>query len=149
MTKVITPEQQIEYREAFALFDKNGDGTITVTELGTVMRSLGNNPTDSELQDMINEVDADGNGTLEFDEFCQLMARQMLDSNQQEEELKQRFAMFDKDSNGTIDREELRDVMQQLGEKLSEEEIEEMIQDADQNGDGVIDYNEFVRYMTA
>ena len=149
MAKVITPEQQVEYREAFALFDKNGDGTITVTELGTVMRSLGNNPTETELQDMINEVDADGNGTLEFDEFCQLMARQMIDSNQQEEELKQRFAMFDKDGNGTIDREELRDVMQQLGEKLSEEDIEEMIQDADQNGDGLIDYNEFVRYMTA
>ena len=70
MAKVITPEQQVEYREAFALFDKNGDGTITVTELGTVMRSLGNNPTETELQDMINEVDADGNGTLEFDEFC-------------------------------------------------------------------------------
>ena len=70
MSKVITAEQQTEYREAFALFDKNGDGTITVTELGTVMRSLGNNPTESELQDMINEVDADGNGTLEFDEFC-------------------------------------------------------------------------------
>ena len=70
MAKVITSEQQVEYREAFALFDKNGDGTITVTELGTVMRSLGNNPTESELQDMINEVDADGNGTLEFDEFC-------------------------------------------------------------------------------
>ena len=81
MTKVITPEQQIEYREAFALFDKNGDGTITVTELGTVMRSLGSNPTETELQDMINEVDADGNGTLDFDEFCQLMARQMVDSN--------------------------------------------------------------------
>ena len=57
--------------------------------------------------------------------------------------------MFDRDGNGTIDREELRDVMQQLGEKLSEEDIEEMIQDADQNGDGVIDYKEFVRYMTA
>ena len=70
MAKVITSEQQTEYREAFALFDKNGDGTITVTELGTVMRSLGNNPTETELQDMINEVDSDGNGTLEFDEFC-------------------------------------------------------------------------------
>ena len=75
MSLPVTEEQKTEYREAFALFDKNGDGTITVFELGTVMKSLGTNPTDSELQDMINEVDADGNGTLEFDEFCQLMAR--------------------------------------------------------------------------
>lgn len=49
-----------EFKEAFSLFDKDGDGTITTKELGTVMRSLGQNPTEAELQDMINEVDADG-----------------------------------------------------------------------------------------
>ena len=49
-----------EFKEAFSLFDKDGDGTITNKELGTVMRSLGQNPTEAELQDMINEVDADG-----------------------------------------------------------------------------------------
>ena len=55
------PDTQIsEFKEAFSLFDKDGDGTITAKELGTVMRSLGQNPTEAELQDMINEVDADG-----------------------------------------------------------------------------------------
>jgi Ca2+-binding EF-hand superfamily protein len=49
-----------EFKEAFSLFDKDGDGCITTKELGTVMRSLGQNPTEAELQDMINEVDADG-----------------------------------------------------------------------------------------
>ena len=49
-----------EFKEAFSLFDKDGDGTFTTKELGTVMRSLGQNPTEAELQDMINEVDADG-----------------------------------------------------------------------------------------
>lgn len=52
-----------EFKEAFSLFDKDGDGTITTKELGTVMRSLGQNPTEAELQDMINEVDADGEHT--------------------------------------------------------------------------------------
>ena len=53
-----------EFKEAFSLFDKDGDGTITTKELGTVMRSLGQNPTEAELQDMINEVDADGESLL-------------------------------------------------------------------------------------
>lgn len=61
----LTEEQIAEFKEAFSLFDKDGDGTITTKELGTVMRSLGQNPTEAELQDMINEVDADGE--LQFD----------------------------------------------------------------------------------
>lgn len=59
-----------EFKEAFSLFDKDGDGTITTKELGTVMRSLGQNPTEAELQDMINEVDADGKGFRTMNE-CQ------------------------------------------------------------------------------
>ena len=55
----------------------SSSGTITTKELGTVMRSLGQNPTEAELQDMINEVDADGNGTIDFPEFLALMARKM------------------------------------------------------------------------
>uniref|UniRef100_A0A7N8YBS1 Calmodulin 2a (phosphorylase kinase, delta) n=1 Tax=Mastacembelus armatus TaxID=205130 RepID=A0A7N8YBS1_9TELE len=70
-----------EFKEAFSLFDKDGDGTITTKELGTVMRSLGQNPTEAELQDMINEVDADGNGTIDFPEFLTMMARKMKDTD--------------------------------------------------------------------
>uniref|UniRef100_A0A8C8UGE1 EF-hand domain-containing protein n=1 Tax=Peromyscus maniculatus bairdii TaxID=230844 RepID=A0A8C8UGE1_PERMB len=57
MADQLTEEQIAEFKEAFSLFDKDGDGTITTKELGTVMRSLGQNPTEAELQDMINEVD--------------------------------------------------------------------------------------------
>merc|ERR1712118_262062 len=77
MADQLTEEQIAEFKEAFSLFDKDGDGTITTKELGTVMRSLVQNPTEAELQDMINEVDADGNGTIDFPEFLSLMARKM------------------------------------------------------------------------
>ena len=55
-----TEERIAEFKEAFPLLDKDGDGTVTTKELGTVMRTLGQNPTEAELRDMINEVDADG-----------------------------------------------------------------------------------------
>jgi calmodulin len=81
----LTEEQIAEFKEAFSLFDKDGDGTITTKELGTVMRSLGQNPTEAELQDMINEVDADGNGQIDFPEFLTMMARKLKDSDSEEE----------------------------------------------------------------
>ncbi|PQM39270.1 calmodulin [Prunus yedoensis var. nudiflora] len=131
---------------AFCLFDKDGDGCITTKELGTVMRSLGQNPTEAELQDMINEVDADQNGTIDFSEFLNLMARKMKDTDS-EEELKEAFKVFDKDQNGFISAAELRHVMANLGEKLTDEEVDEMIREADEDGDGQVNYAEFVRMM--
>ena len=78
------------------------------------MRSLGQNPTEAELQDMINEVDADGNGTIDFPEFLTMMARKMRDTDS-EEEIKEAFKVFDKDGNGFISAAELRHVMTNLG----------------------------------
>ncbi|KAL6299368.1 putative calmodulin variant 1 [Sparassis latifolia] len=124
----------------------DGDGTITTKELGTVMRSLGQNPTEAELQDMINEVDADGNGTIDFPEFLTMMARKMRDTDS-EEEIKEAFKVFDKDGNGYISAAELRHVMTNLGEKLSDNEVDEMIREADVDGDGQINYDEFVKMM--
>eukprot|EP00249_Psilotum_nudum_P027127 c34457_g1_i1 orf=65-628(+) len=148
MVEQLTEDQIAEFKEAFSLFDKDGDGCITTKELGTVMRSLGQNPTEAELQDMINEVDADGNGTIDFPEFLNLMARKMKDTDS-EEELKEAFRVFDKDQNGFISAQELRHVMTNLGEKLTDDEVDEMIREADVDGDGQINYEEFVRMMIA
>ncbi|CAG8053197.1 unnamed protein product [Penicillium olsonii] len=142
----LTEEQVSEYKEAFSLFDKDGDGQITTKELGTVMRSLGQNPSESELQDMINEVDADNNGTIDFPEFLTMMARKMKDTDS-EEEIREAFKVFDRDNNGFISAAELRHVMTSIGEKLTDDEVDEMIREADQDGDGRIDYNEFVQLM--
>ncbi|KAK3035893.1 hypothetical protein RJ639_033394 [Escallonia herrerae] len=148
MADHLTEEQIAEFKEAFNLFDKDGDGSITTKELGTVMRSLGQNPTEVELQDMINEVDADQNGTIDFPEFLNLMSRKMKDTDS-EEELREAFKVFDKDQNGSISAAELRHVMTNLGEKLTDEEVNEMIREADLDGDGQVSYEEFVRMMLA
>jgi calmodulin len=148
MADELTEEQIAEFKEAFSLFDKDGDGTITTKELGTVMRSLGANPTEAELKDMIEEIDVDGDGTVDFPEFLTLMARKMKDVDS-EEEIIEAFKVFDKDGNGFISAAELRHIMTNLGEKLTDEEADEMIREADVDGDGMINYEEFVKMMMA
>ncbi|MCJ1253019.1 hypothetical protein MMC24_000826 [Lignoscripta atroalba] len=152
MADSLTEEQVSDFKEAFSLFDKDGDGQITTKELGTVMRSLGQNPSESELQDMINEVDADNNGTIDFPEFLTMMARKMKDTDSEDEIreclcFREAFKVFDRDNNGFISSAELRHVMTSIGEKLTDDEVDEMIREADQDGDGRIDYNEFVQLM--
>ncbi|XP_061496310.1 calmodulin-like protein 3 [Rhineura floridana] len=146
MAQRLTEEQLTEYKEAFSLFDKDGDGTITTKELGTVMRSLGHNPTEAELQSMINEVDTNASGMVDFAEFLSLMAKQSKDS-ESEEEIREAFRVFDKEGNGYISAAELRHVMTNLGEKLTDEEVDEMIKEADVDRDGRVNYEEFVRVM--
>ncbi|GLU19067.1 hypothetical protein SLE2022_353350 [Rubroshorea leprosula] len=148
MAEHFTDDQISEFREAFSLFDKDGDGYISTKELGTVMRSLEQNPTEAELQDMINEADTDLSGTIDFPEFLNLLARKMKDTKM-EEELKEAFRVFDKDQNGFISAAELRQVMTNLGEKLTDEEVDEMIREADVDGDSQINYAEFVKVMMA
>ncbi|XP_061999478.1 uncharacterized protein LOC133716840 [Rosa rugosa] len=148
MVNQLSPDYKSEFKEAFSLFDKDGDGSITTEELGTVMRSLGQNPTEEELQDMINEVDVDGSGTIECQEFLDLMAKKMKGTDF-DEQLKEAFRVFDKDQNGFISAAELRHVLTNLGEKLTDEELGEMVREADLDRDGQINYEEFVKVMVA
>lgn len=89
---------------------------------------------------MVKEVDKDGNGSIEFDEFLLMMARK-LRAVDGEEEMHQAFRVFDKNGDGFITFDELKRVMCSIGERLTDEEIEDMIKEADLNGDKKIDYN--------
>ncbi|XP_042400122.1 calmodulin-like isoform X2 [Zingiber officinale] len=142
--RLFTDGQMVEFHETFCLFDRDGDGCISLGELSTIINSLGLRPTKDELQEMISEVDADGSGAIEFEEFLNLMVRKMKESDS-EEELKEAFKVFDKDQNGFISKNE--NVMMSLGEKLTDEEVDQMIKEADLDGDGQVNYEEFVKMM--
>jgi len=125
MADQLTEEQIAEFKEAFSLFDKDGDDTITTKVLGTVMRSLGQNPTEAELQDMINEVDADGNGTIDFPQFLTIMARNMKAFT--EEETLEAFKAIGNDGDSGISAAELRHVMKnfvRFGEHMIDSDLD-------------------------
>jgi calmodulin len=142
MVETLSAEQIQEFRQAFDIMDRNGDGVITVDDLATVMRAIGQSPNHSELQDMIREVDADGNDNIDFTEFLALMSRQMRQSDI-EEELRETFRVFDRDNDGFITPQELRTLLISLGLDSSAQVIRAMIAEADRNRDGKIDFQEF------
>lgn len=137
---------EAEYKEAFDIFDKDKKGLITPKELGAVMKSLGQNPTDAELFDMLSEVDLNNNGQIDYNEFLSLMTRKMRDTDT-EEELIETFKIFDKDGNGQISAKEIVEIMTALGLQITIEEANDVIKDADRDHDGYINYEEFVRLI--
>lgn len=148
MTEHLTEEQIAEFKEAFLIFDKDGDGSISMRELGTVMRSLGQTPTEQDLKKFIDDIDEDGSGTIDFKEFLNLMAKS-IQNKDSESVFIDAFKVFDMNGNGTISATELKYVLANTGEKLTEEEIEEIIRETDTDGDGFIDFKEFIRILMA
>mmetsp|Transcript_90001 Transcript_90001/g.201417 ORF Transcript_90001/g.201417 Transcript_90001/m.201417 type:complete len:154 (-) Transcript_90001:118-579(-) len=146
MGELLTEIQVAEFKEAFDLFDSDGNGTISIKDLQMLMRALGQTPTDTEYADMIAIVDADGNGTIDFYEFLNLMSKKLKGSDL-EEELTLAFRVFDRDDNGYINSHELRTVMTNIGEKFTDDEVDELVRSADVDCDGQISYEEFVKLM--
>jgi len=142
----LSQDQINEIRDAFSMFDQDDDGTLTIEELGTVMKSLGQESSEVEIREMIKCVDTTNSGTLDFPEFLTMMTRKM-SNNEINNEAMETFRFFDKDGDGTISAEEVKSVMLKFGEKLTDEEINEMITEADEDGDGEITYTEFVKMM--
>jgi calmodulin len=142
----LTDQQIIEFREAFQAFDKDGNGSISTKELGTVMRSLGQNLSEAEIKQMIEIVDEDKSGTIDFKEFLNLMARNMKIVNK-EEELLDALNTLDQDGSGKISKYKLRNIILKTDKKMTGEEIEEIIKTFDMDEEGNIDVQDFIQIL--
>merc|ERR1712079_212035 len=109
-----------EFKEAFDEFDKDGSGSISTKELLGVMRSMGQNPTEDELLELVMEIDLNGDGTIDFPEFLEMMKHKAGEADQMED-LREAFRIFDQDRDGFIDIGELKKVTMMLGTMLSKE----------------------------
>merc|ERR1712238_4028 len=131
-----------EMKEAFDLFDNDGSGAISVNELTSAMKSLGFDVKHAVVYNMVSDLDADGSGEIEFGEFLEVMCAKLSDKNTKEE-IDRVFKLFDKDRNGTLEADDLSRVCKELGE-----DMREVIQRADLNGDGVVDLDDFYNVLT-
>ncbi|XP_028394071.1 calmodulin-like [Dendronephthya gigantea] len=138
MAGKFTDQELLEYWQAFSVFDVDGDGTISTEELGNVMKSLGQNLTQEEIQTMIREIDTDGNGTVDFNEFLSLIVPTQKESPQNN--LLDAFRAFDVNGDGYISRDELKEGLHILGEMVTDVELNELINKIDSDNDGQIRY---------
>ena len=142
-----TNTQQLQaFREAFNQFDKDGDGHITVQELAVVMMGLNIKVTKAELNDIIQQVDTDNNGTIEFNEFFAIMQAKMA-SMDPSEMVNIAFDSFDNDGDKAIGPEDLLKVLQDMGETVTQDEVDELIRVADLDRDGKLSQHEFTEWM--
>ncbi|KAI8514257.1 hypothetical protein Bbelb_085810 [Branchiostoma belcheri] len=142
MAVTLTKEQN-EKLQQFLQNDQDGSGTVTAQEMIDFAKASGVNLTEKqeqEYRDWVARVDTDGDGAVSADEF-----RAMLEQSETFGSPSELFKTFDKDGNGFLDREEIKQGMAAMGQKLTDAEVDEMIKSCDMDGDGRINYEEFLK----
>jgi Ca2+-binding EF-hand superfamily protein/CBS-domain-containing membrane protein len=147
---VLTADDLEIYTGVFQKFDADASGTISASELGSVLDLLGVSVDDKTITKMMAEVDDDSSGEIDLDEFIAMMAKNVGSQGSiLEGELRYAFAVLDEDGGGTISSEELKSSCEKLGEKLSPDQVAAMLALVDSDGSGDIDYDEFVSMARA
>ena len=135
-----------EIKEAFDIFDVNKDGNIQVSELLKAMTTLGFDSKNPSIYNMIADMDEDGNGVIDFTEFLDMMTARISDQNTKED-LERVFKLFDDDRTQEITVDNLKRVAKELGEDISEEELKEIVERADLDGDGKLTFEDFYQVI--
>jgi centrin-1 len=143
----LSADEVEEIKEAFDLFDTDQSGAISVSELTSAMKSLGFDVKHAVVFQMIAELDADGSGEIEFEEFLDMMTARISDKNSRED-IERVFKLFDSDRTGEVSLENMKRVAKELGEDISPQELQEIVQRADLDGDGALTLDDFYQVMT-
>jgi len=145
----LEPEQIDALQKAFNSFDTEGIGSITADTVGVILRMMGVKISERNLQEVIAETDEDGSGLLEFEEFAELAAKFLMEEDEEalKKELREAFKIFDKEGNGYIDNDRLREILRELDPRLTEENLDDIVEEVDTDGSGTLDFDEFMEMM--
>ena len=149
--KELSDEQLNEIQDSFELFnkdDKDGVGTIDAEELLVVMRALGHEPAQTDLKKQVAEVDKDNTGQLDFDGYLNIILNKMAERPSHDDLLKA-FRLFDPDCKRNITFTDLKRIAGQIGESIEDDELHEMITEADHSGTGTINQEDFIKIVTS
>ncbi len=130
MANKLSDMQVSEIREIFALFDKKSEGAIDTTELGTIIRALNLNPTEAEIIELMKKIDPAGKGKFDLPALIQLIADRGKDPDTLDD-LIEALKVFDSDRDGKITVQEFKIAMMNMGEKMGEHELEEVVNDSE------------------
>jgi len=134
----------------FNMFDFKNQGFLSADDLDDILRGMGFRPSKEELKEILEEIDEDGSGEIEFEEFCQLCAKFLIEEPDEETmkaELKEAFRVFDKEATGFITTDQLREIIAELDQRLTAEDLDGIIEEIDEDGSGTMDFDEFCAMM--
>ena len=134
----------------FNLFDVKKQSFLSADDLDDILRAMGFRPSKEELKEILEEIDEDGSGEIEFEEFTQLCAKFLVeepDEDTMKAELKEAFRMFDKERTGFITTLQLREIIAELDTRLTDEDLDGIIEEIDEDGSGTMDFDEFCGMM--
>eukprot|EP00658_Telonema_sp_P-2_P030334 TRINITY_DN22929_c0_g1_i3.p2 TRINITY_DN22929_c0_g1~~TRINITY_DN22929_c0_g1_i3.p2 ORF type:complete len:153 (+),score=42.49 TRINITY_DN22929_c0_g1_i3:218-676(+) len=141
-----------EAREVFSLYDRTGRGVIAAANVGTLVRSLGANPTEAELDEVVAAVDLSGSGQITFPEFLTVMQNFVTSRTRPEDtpgEMVEAFSVFDAEGTGFVTVKEMRHILGHLGEKIDPHEVEALLKSMPSDWQGKVAYAEFTENLFA
>jgi calmodulin len=146
MFENISKNKTKEYKKIFEMFDSNKDGFVNSEELSNIFKVLDINVSNEEIKEIIEENELEGNEQINFENFISIVNKREKDFDNEETIIKA-FKVFDKEGNGLININELKSIFLNVGNNLSEAEINELLMEADSDMDGFINYEEFIRSL--
>ena len=139
---LLTEEQLVEFEDIFKRVDRDNDGSISPEELERVMESSFTQVSKKTIRNTIKNADLDNDGRIEFLEFVKLLKRRS-----KKNKFLAAFKHFDRDGSGKISTNEIKEALGKLGESISDKHLTNLISEADKDGDGFLNYHEFLNVM--